>query len=90
MCALLAAQLERGRTAGGPWYFGAEPSAVDIYSAAALHMLAPLPEEACPMLPVIRAGFTWLGEEMAGAVPPALIEHRDRVYGSLLRLPLAL
>ena len=90
LCALLVAQLERGRAAGGPWYFGAEPSAVDIYSAAALHVLAPLPEDVCPMLPVIRAAFTWLAEEMAGVVPPALIEHRDRVYGTLLGLPLEL
>ena len=90
VCALLLAQLERGRAAGGPWYFGAEPTAVDLYSAAALHVLAPLPEEVCPTLPVIRAAFTWLAEEMAGAVPPALIEHRDRVYGTLLRLPLEL
>jgi glutathione S-transferase len=90
MCGLLAARLEHGRAAGGPWYFGAEPSAVDIYSAAALHMLAPLPEDVCPMLPVIRAAFAWLGEEMAEAVPAALIEHRDRVYGTLLGLPLEL
>jgi glutathione S-transferase len=90
VCALLATQLDRGRAAGGPWYFGAEPSAVDIWSAAALHVLAPLPEEVCPMLPVIRAGFTWLAEEMASVVSPALIEHRDRVYGTLLSLPMAL
>jgi glutathione S-transferase len=90
VCALLATQLEHGRAAGGPWYFGAEPSAVDVWSAAALHVLAPLPEDVCPMLPVIRAAFTWLAEEMAGAVPPALIEHRDRVYGTLLRLPMEL
>jgi glutathione S-transferase len=90
VCSLLATQLERGRAAGGPWYFGAEPSAVDIYSAATMHMLAPLPEVVCPMLPVIRDGFTWLAEEMADVVPRALIEHRDHVYGTLLGLPLEL
>jgi hypothetical protein len=53
-------------------------------------MLAPLPEDVCPMLPVIRDGVTWLAKEMAGVVPPALIEHRDQVYSTLLRLPMEL
>ena len=90
VCAFMAGLLQLGHARGGPWYFGAEPSAADIYSAAALHMLAPLPESDCPMLPVLRTAFTWLAEEMAGAVAPTLIEHRDRVYRTLLPLPMEL
>jgi glutathione S-transferase len=68
-----------------PYFFGDRPTALDVYSAAATNILDPLPEEKCAILPPIRHAF----ESMKGvlAVPPTLLEHRDRMMERHLELP---
>jgi len=83
--ALLDAELTRSR---GPYYAGNEVSALDLYSAATLNILLPLPDADCPLSPPLRAAFTWTGQTLAGALSPALLEHRDRVVSRFFELPL--
>jgi hypothetical protein len=76
----------RGALARGPYYFGERLTALDLYSAAAMNIFAPPPDELCPMLPLVRAGF----ESMRGdvEVPKELVAHRDLVYARHLELPI--
>jgi glutathione S-transferase len=75
---------------GSAYYVGKDLTAVDIYSAAFMALLRPLPESQCHMDPKIRAAFEWLDAETAAALDPILLEHRDRIYAEHLELPLAL
>ena len=82
---LLDAELTRNR---GAYYAGHEVSALDLYSAAALNILVPLPDADCPLPPALRATFTWMGQTLASAISPALLEHRDSVVSRFFELPL--
>lgn len=73
---LLAAELAR---APGPYYGGSDPSALDLYSAAALNLLLPLPDSFYPIAPPLRTALAWTGQTLSAAISPALLEHRDRV-----------
>ncbi|HEX7663770.1 MAG TPA: glutathione S-transferase C-terminal domain-containing protein, partial [Polyangiaceae bacterium] len=69
-----------------PYYFGEKPCALDFYSAAALHLMKPLPHDTCPMDAHLRQAF----ESMATVAPPiadALLVHRDRVLERHFELP---
>jgi len=72
--------------AGRPYFFGDRLTALDIYSAAAMNIFDPLPEEQCPIMPPIRKAFESMKIELA--VPRALIEHRARMYERHLELPI--
>jgi len=82
----LRAQRERGES----YYLGATMSAVDIYSAAFMALLSPLPAAQCDMNPGIRAAFEWLDADTQAALDPILLEHRDLMYARHLELPLSL
>ncbi len=72
-----------------PYYFGDAPTALDVYSAAAVNTFALLPEEHCPMWPIIRNAFGSMKGEIAE--PPAnVLAHRDRMYERHLELPMAM
>jgi len=49
-------------------------------------MLAPLPEDQCPMPPGLRFLYTADGP-VRDALDPALLAHRDFVYREHLELP---
>jgi len=85
---LLAGRLTRAGS--GPYYFGSRLTALDIYSAAALHVIAPLPVEQCPEGQMLRPSFEWLRAELGDGVPPELLEHRQLVYERHLELPIQL
>jgi glutathione S-transferase len=87
---LLAARLHARRAAGSGYYLGDGLSALDIYSAAFMAILRPLPPEQCPMPDALRVAFETLDEETAKALDPILLEHRDRIYREHLELPLQL
>jgi glutathione S-transferase len=70
-----------------PYYFGTTPTALDIYSAAAVNLFALPPEESCAMFPLIRTAFETMRGDVAEP-PPALVEHRDRMYARHLELPI--
>src|SRR5690348_2320070 len=78
------------RAARGPYYFGDRLTAVDVYSAAFMALLKPLPEAQCPMEPWARAAFEYLDDETRAAVDPVLLEHRDMMYARHLETPLSL
>jgi glutathione S-transferase len=84
---LLAGRLHQS---DGPWYLGGAPGAVDIYSATFMGLLAPLPPEHLQMPDALRKAFSLLDPETEKALDPILLEHRDRVYGDLLELPVTL
>lgn len=70
-----------------PYYFGDRVTALDIHSAAAVNTFALLSEENCPMWAPVRAAFASMASEL-GAVPAAIVAHRDRMYERHLELPI--
>jgi len=78
------------RKSGGPYYFGDTLNAVDVYSAAFLALLKPLPEAQCAMEPWCRAAFDTLDDATRAALDPILLEHRDMMYARHLETPLSL
>jgi glutathione S-transferase len=87
---VLSRQLAAQRAKGRRYLIGARVSAVDIYWAAMAALVAPLPAEVCPMPEMLRGLYGNPGPQVAGALDPALIEHRDRVYREHMEFPLAL
>jgi glutathione S-transferase len=83
---MLTRRLEDGRE----YFLGGRLSALDICVAAALGVLAPLPEADCAMLPAFRRAYETWPAAIAEAVSPALLAHRAFMYRSHLALPIAL
>jgi glutathione S-transferase len=75
---------------GSPYLVGDRLSALDIYLATALGAFAPLPPEACPMLPAMRQALETADDDVRSAVPHTLLAHRDFIYGKHLKLPVEL
>ncbi|NUP13351.1 MAG: glutathione S-transferase family protein [Polyangiaceae bacterium] len=69
------------------YFFGDEPTALDVYLAASLNVFAPLPESVCPMWAPVRAAFESMRDEL-GDLPTAILRHRDRMYERHLGLPI--
>ena len=92
VCSILrffSEQLAAQRAAGREYLVGDALSAVDIYWATFAAMLQPMPNERCPMPEGLRAGYGHVTPEIAEALDPALLAHRDLVYDRHLRLPMA-
>jgi glutathione S-transferase len=87
---MLAARLKAQREAGSRYYAGNALSAVDVYSATFMALLAPLPHEHCAMEASSRAALETLDAATAAALDPMLLEHRDMMYRERLALPLSL
>lgn len=87
---MLSARLHAQREAGQRYYLGDALTAVDLYSAGAMALFSPLPEEQCAMRSGIRNAFEWHDDATAKALDPILIEHRDFIYAEHLELPLSL
>jgi glutathione S-transferase len=87
---LLDDALQRSRATGHTYFMGGRLSALDIYSAACLDALAPLPHASCPMHPVARAALEWTHGELRSVLPPALLEHRDMMHARHMPLPMEL
>jgi glutathione S-transferase len=83
-------QLQQSRAAGHAYFMGAQLTALDVYAAACVDTLAPLPPELCPMHPVARAAFEWTQADLGDALPAALLEHRDMMHERHLPLPMQL
>lgn len=69
------------------YFMGDKPTALDVYSAAALNTMQPLPNEVCPISPGIRAAFESMSAEYKEMLAP-LAAHRDRMYDRHLGLPI--
>lgn len=79
----LAAQARQG----SEYLIGDRLSAVDVYWSTFAAMLKPLPADLCPMPEPMRASYEALPPEIAEALDPALLAHRDRIYRRHLKLP---
>jgi glutathione S-transferase len=82
--AALGRALEGG---GGEYFFGAAPTALDVYAAAVMGIIAPMAEAECAMPVVIRRAFETLDDEVKAAVPEGLLAHRRRMFERHLVLP---
>ncbi|MGH0028923.1 MAG: hypothetical protein ACQGVC_03970 [Myxococcota bacterium] len=87
---LFAGRLRAQREAGSRYYLGDALTALDVYSAAFMGIVKPLPPEQCAMIEPLRAAFELRDEATAKALDPILLEHRDFVYATHLELPLSL
>ena len=87
---MLSRRLHRQRAAGSRFYLGDTVSVVDVYGATFMGLFAPLPDEQCPMEPVMRQALEQLDDATAAALDPILLEHRDMMYREFLELPLSL
>lgn len=84
----LGRQLRNQKASGSAYFVGDRLSAPDIYWACFSQLVGPLPEELCPMGPDMRQVYSYITPEIAAAVDPILIEHRDRVWEKHIGLPL--
>ena len=85
--ALFAEQWRAQRALGRRYLVGDALSAVDLYWATMVAIIAPLPPEACPMPEGLRQGYSGSPEHIRAALDPALLEHRDFIYRTCLTLP---
>jgi glutathione S-transferase len=86
--ALLDEQLRTARASGHRYYLGEHLSALDVYSATALHLLSPMPDAQCPLHPPVRAMLECMKAMLQGVLPESMLEHRDMVYARHLALPI--
>jgi hypothetical protein len=80
--------LREQRARGREWLVGTRLGAADLMWAAFSNMLLPLPHSACPMPDWMRRLYTAEHPDVNAALDPALLEHRDRVFGDVIGLPL--
>jgi glutathione S-transferase len=84
----LATQLKNQRDKGSEYFVGDRLSACDLHWAAFTGFIAPLSPEKCPMPDFMRDNYTHLTPELAEALDPILLEHRDRVYQRHIKMPM--
>jgi len=84
----LAAQLHRQAEAGSEYLVGRRLSACDLHWATFSLFVSPLPPADCPMPDFMRENYTHLTPELAAALDPILLRHRDLVFRRHIALPL--
>jgi len=85
---VFATQLRDQQERGLSFLVGSELSAVDIYFAATMNMLAPLPGRQCAMTDLFRTGFTATDPVIVDALSPILLAHRQRIFDAYFRSPM--
>lgn len=84
----LSRQLRQQKQVGSDYLVGQQLSACDLHWAAFSGFVAPLPPDLCPMPDFMRHNYTGLTPELAEALDPILLEHRDRIYQRHIKLPM--
>jgi glutathione S-transferase len=84
----LATQLHRQEAAGSDYLVGSKLTACDLHWASLSLFVSPLAPEQCAMPDFMRDNYSHLTPELAEALDPILIRHRDRVYERHIALPL--
>jgi glutathione S-transferase len=87
---VLRKRLLQAKADGHDYYLGNTVTALDIYSAAVVNIIVQLPPEQCATHPAARGAFDYMAAELADALAPELIAHRDRVVEKHFELPLQL
>jgi glutathione S-transferase len=77
----LGTQLERQRAAGSRYFVGQHLSAPDVYWACFSQLIGPMSED-------MRGIYSYITPEIAAAVDPALLRHRDMVWQQHIGLPM--
>jgi glutathione S-transferase len=85
---VFATQLRDQQERGLSFLVGSELSAVDIYFAATMNMLAPLPGRQCAMTDLFRTGFTATDPVIVDALSPILLAHRQRIFDDYFKSPM--
>ncbi len=84
----IAARLHAQQAQGRTYLFGDRLSAADLYWACFSQMIVPLPQEVNPMPAYLRPLYETIEPEIAAAIDPILLTHRDRIYRDHIGLPL--
>ena len=84
----LTEQLRRQRAAGSEYLVGSSLSACDVSWACFSVAFDPPPHDLCPMPPQVRETYSSSTPELAAALDPELIKHRDMVFQRHIGLPL--
>ena len=84
----LSRQLHNQKAKGSPYFVGDRISAPDVYWACFSQLVGPLPEELCPMGPDMRQVYGFITPEIAKAVDPILMQHRDLIWEKHIGLPM--
>lgn len=84
----LGRQLRNQQVKGSRFFVGDRLTAADVYWACFSQLVGPYPEELCPMGPDMRQVYSYVAPEIAAAVDPILIEHRDMVWEQHIGLPM--
>jgi glutathione S-transferase len=84
----LATQLHRQEAAGSDYLVTDRLTVCDLHWAALSLFVSPLPPEQCAMPDFMRENYSHLTPELAEALDPILLRHRDRVYERHIALPL--
>lgn len=84
----LATQLHRQKAAGSDYLVGGQLTACDLHWATFSLFVSPLPPEQCAMPDFMRENYSHLTPELAAALDPILLSHRDRIFQKHVRLPL--
>ena len=84
----LSQQLHRQEAAGSAFLVGAQLSACDLHWAAFSLFVSPLPPQQLVMPEFMRENYSHLTPELAEALDPILLEHRDRIYQHHIGLPI--
>jgi glutathione S-transferase len=83
----LSRQLHQQKAAGSAYLIGKQLSACDLHWAAFSLFVSPLPPQECVMPDFMRENYSHLTPELAAALDPILLEHRDMVYKRHIGLP---
>jgi glutathione S-transferase len=84
----LAKQLHKQEAAGSDYLVTDRLTACDLHWASLSLFVSPLPPEQCAMPDFMRDNYSHLTSELADALDPILLRHRDRVYQRHIALPL--
>jgi glutathione S-transferase len=87
LVAQLRERFREQRHSGRRYLVGDALSALDIYWATFAGAIDPLPPDLCPNMPaVMRQNYT--DPELKALAGPELIQHRDFIYATYLKLPM--
>ena len=87
---MFSARWQAQKAKGSRFLLGESLTALDVYWATFVALIAPLPPDLCPMMEGLRAAFEASDPEVKKALDPALLEHRDFIYHEYLELPMQL
>lgn len=87
---MLADQLKAQQAAGSDYFIGNEVTALDFYWTTFSNLVELMPTDVCPVDDAIKPMFENTPAEVAAALDPVLLAHRDRILERHCKVPLEL